>query len=664
MKRGSRDSTGSVARYGPLLFPALVAALLSLPCLGFGFLWDDFIFLTNALTGNLRDWLPRTDDPFYRPISRALYFALVAPFGTGGALFAHLMNLAYLVVAVVCLTLLASRLRSRRFGLLAGMLFAGMMAVPTLVGWASCSQDLLAIDFVLLALLARSSGRGGLALTAFVAALLSKETALATAPALVLWDWVCPKRQAGLGRGASLMRPAALYGAVIVVWAAIHPAVRVLLAKGLAPGATGYVGLTSPGTWLLFAARYVTVLTNLRLGRFDPTWPGAITIYLAVVVIGATWGLSRILATAPLKDSPAEVPAARGTSRRGVAMLGIALAVPPFVMTSTIINSWAPYYAAFPMVGLSLAGALALERIRFEVAVAIVGAYLALGTWARGSDLDSWHMNERALRPSSDAMDKVEAGFLKLAPTLPKGTEILLSIQMHGRSRIYAQMYFCQPPRLWYRDPTIHVVKPLWARMSERPTVLTVITSDNDVIFVNPGRLDALSASGAPPQYAACEKALRAAAIGLAGSGATDQGLHLMLRIPNPTEGFANEHRRMAAMLLYAAGRDRSADSLVAASAPISRPDALASVHILLAEQPPRAVLDDAALRAYGIRGDDPIALRDIAGWLAQFGYAEPARRFASRLLALEPRDPTGLRAQAVADSILVERRKWPEELL
>jgi hypothetical protein len=401
------------------LFPALLAVLLSLPCLGYTFLWDDYVFLTNALSGNLTDWLPRVEDSFYRPISRALYFAIVAPFGTGGALLAHVLNLIYLAVAVTCLTLLAMRIRSRSFGLLVGTVFAGMSAIPTLVGWASCSQDLLAIDFVLLALLARSHGHGGLALLSFAAALLSKETSLTAIPALVAWDWLMRREP------YRLRHHAINYAIVLAGWAAIHPAARVLVARGLAPGATGYVGLTEPHTWALFAARYATVLTNLRLGPFEPTWPGPTTIYLGLVVLVAILGIMHLRRR---HDESADSPMPRGR----IALLGLLLTFPSLLMTSMIINAWAPYYAAFPMLGLSLLGGLALERLPLRRQLAITALYLVLGIWARGSNLGTEHITERDLRPSSDALKKIETGFRTVSPKPPPNTDFLVSVQVRG----------------------------------------------------------------------------------------------------------------------------------------------------------------------------------------------------------------------------------------
>jgi hypothetical protein len=529
-----------------------------------------------------------------------------------------------------------------------------MSAVPSLVGWASCSQDLLAIDFVLLALLARSGGRYWLAMLALAAAVFSKETSLTAIPALVGWDWISGRRP------YRLIRNAAQYGCFVVLWAAIHPAARVLLARGLAPGATGYVGLTDPGTWFRFAARYVAVLTNLRLGSFEPTWSGGTTLYLGLVVVGSA------LALFSLARPPSEqiIESTLQVRPQRLIALGLLLFIPSLLMTSTIINSWGPYYAGFPMLGASLLGAFILERVRLHARIGVIAVYLALGIWARGSNIDSVHITERALRPSSDALKKIEKGFLTLAPHLPHHTDILLSVKVRGMPRVYVQIYVFQPQRIWYRDTTVTVMKPTHVTPTDHPTILAVITSHLDVVFLNPATFEVNSASGQPPDYYSAETALRGLGLGLAASGYPERGTRLLLRIPDPSSQFRSAHLRLAAMLQLSSGKKRMADSLIAVAEPLPRAVVFDDLHVILAEQPPHMIYDDVALYAFGIRSDDAGALRELSGWLSRYGYAEPAHRLATRLLALQPGDPIGLRALAISDSILVERRKWPEELL
>src|SRR5436853_4494730 len=63
-------------RYLPY-FPAAIAGFLVIPVLGFTYIWDDYGFLTNAIFYQLHDWLPDPADPFYRPLSRGVYFTLL-----------------------------------------------------------------------------------------------------------------------------------------------------------------------------------------------------------------------------------------------------------------------------------------------------------------------------------------------------------------------------------------------------------------------------------------------------------------------------------------------------------------------------------------------------------------------------------------------------------
>jgi hypothetical protein len=632
-----------------LLFPALVAVLLSLPCLNFTFLWDDYHFLANELTGRLTDWLPQIEDPFYRPISRALYFAIVGPFGSHGALFAHLLNLGYLAATAALLTLLGTRLGSPTAGLITGVVFAGLEASPALVGWASCAQDLISVLFVLLALLLRYSGRNGWALTSTAAALLSKETAIAAVPALVAMDWFLARKP------YRLLRHLALYGAVVLAWVATHPAVKILLSQGLQPGATGYVGLVGPADWVRHAGKYMLVIGNLRLGSFSPTWPGGTTFYLASVVAAATVGLWALLWRGAAHDEySASVPHHR------LILFGVALAVPPLLLTSTMIESWAPYYAAYPALGASLLAGLFLSRARASIRVAVLTVYLILGVWARGSSLDEEHVTERMLRPSSDALKQIEAGFRKVQPQFPPHADVVVSVQASGLARVYPQIYGYQVLRIWYRDPTLRVRKPELRRKHTGPEFLFAITPDKDVVRIDPVSFAVVSASGEIPDYAYCERALRGYAMGLAGLGETDQAAVIMLRMPKSDPGIQQVHMRMAAMFLLAGGRHLEADTILSAESPMPRGQALLNLPAILAEQPSQIVLDDLAMRVFGIQPNDPDAMRYLARWFAGRGYADPAQRFANRLLHLSPGDTVGVRAAAVADSLIERRKRFP----
>src|SRR5437667_5408312 len=224
-------SWAEMRRYLPYS-PAVVAAIFAIPVMGFTYLWDDYNFLTNAVFYQLHDWFPSADDPFYRPISRGIYFTILDLAGRYGPTLGHVLNLCFLVGIVFLLGSFTARIAGKRAGILAGLLFAGLGAVPNLVGWICLDQDLLAILFVILALNLRSKGRDVAAFAATTAALLSKETTLAVIPVLILFDWILDRKPYRIWKNA------VAYMALIAIWGAIHPAVRILVARGLRSGAT------------------------------------------------------------------------------------------------------------------------------------------------------------------------------------------------------------------------------------------------------------------------------------------------------------------------------------------------------------------------------------------------------------------------------------------
>src|SRR5258705_4254925 len=107
------------------------------------------------------------------------------------------------------------------------------------------------------------------------------------------------------------------------------------------------------------------------------------------------------------------------------------------------------------------------------------------------------------------------------------------------------------------------------------------------------------------------------------------------------------------------AGRGGGPASLLPPAPPLPRQQALSDLKVALAEQPSGASFDEFALWAFGVAPNDYNTLRELTTWLIQLAYAEPARRMAERMLALQPGDHVALRTIAVADSIIGDHRKW-----
>ncbi len=629
------------------LIPVVLVAILCLPVMGFSYLSDDFDFLTNALTYRLDDLLPDPSDPFYRPISRGIYYIFLDLAGPHGPLLGHLLNLAFLCGIVFLLSSFTARLAGRRAGLLAGFLYVALGAVPVLVGWICCVQDLLAMLFVLGALHFRFSGKPAAALVATAAGLLCKETTLAVIPVLALFDWILRRDS------RRLRRDLLSYGALVLVWAMVHPGVRILVARGLRSGATGYVGLEHPERWPVHFGRYLLTLLNLPAYKSLPAWLARGFLLLLVALGAVALGLR----SAKEEQEPAH---SRPIPLRRVVLLGGLLALGPLLLTSTLLRSWAPYYSVYPALGLCLIAGAALGRVPLRIQASVLVLYYGLGLWVRGATDEPRTPTEPNLSYCSQALRQVERGFRRLYPSIPAGTQFLLSVQTHGPGGVYAHMYFFQVLRVWYRDRGIHAIRPEARKPGSGRDLLCVITRDRDVIDINPVTLEARSASGTDPAYHACETAVRGYATGLAGSGETDAAVSVLLRMPEVNRGLLSVHRRIAAMFLLAEGRISEADTILASAPALPRGVALADLRAVLAEQPPGRLFDDPALRAFEISPDDSAAARDLMRWFSQMKYVEPAIRFAQRLEKLRPGDTEAVRTTHEMTAILEERRRAP----
>src|SRR5262249_38662982 len=115
---------------------------------------------------------------YYRPVSRQLYFAALTPLSAGRPLAFHLVNFALFLGALALLAdLLAAFLPPP--GVAAGLLYFATLPFQRVnLTWISCSQDLLALFFSLLAVAAWRRSRDGWAALAYLLAVFSKESAL------------------------------------------------------------------------------------------------------------------------------------------------------------------------------------------------------------------------------------------------------------------------------------------------------------------------------------------------------------------------------------------------------------------------------------------------------------------------------------------------------
>ena len=641
--------------WGEWIFPGVLASLLSLSCIGLTYLWDDYAFLNNILRLQLLDFLPDPTDAFYRPLSRGLYFSILSAARESGPLLGHVINVIVLALIACLVGSLGTRLGGRRVGLCAGILFAGLACVPTLVAWTCCSQDLLAMLLVMLALQCRLSGRRWAALGCMALGIASKETTMVVIPAVLATDWVLRRPARGF------RRETAAYALLVVAWAAIHPAMKILLARGFRAGGTGYVGLASPLETLKHAATYVLEVCNLRVGVLDISWSRWEVSGLIAALIGAIVGAWYLLdeRRGAGKNSRVESrTTGTVTSIRPVVVMGLLLALGPWILTSAMVLGTSQYYAAFPGMGTSLVLGAFLSRRPRRLAVLCIGVYLSMGLWSRATEMKSAYLTESDLRISSGAHVRLWKAMLQLQPTIPSGSQVLISVQAHGRLRVYHQVYSYQMPCLWYRDPTLAIRKPENRKAGSAQEFLFSVPQNLDIVRIDPFTYQTTSSSGRAPAYLTVEQALRTYAVGLAATGETDAAARLLVEMPEIDRSYEMFHHRMAVMFLLADGRDEDAAKLMAGIPPATRDWRIDNLIPVLAQQPTSRNFDSAGLRAFGVDSTDADALRRITGSYLRWRYPDPAGRFARRLLALVPRDSTGIAAAAVWDSASTARSR------
>jgi hypothetical protein len=580
------------------------------------------MFLRRVMGFELRHLLPDPADDFFRPVSRDLYFGVVA---LGGAkpFVAHSLSLLALLGTVALLVRVTSQLAGMRAGILAGLLFAGLGQVPVLVSWASGSQDLLAAFFILLAITFRIDGRNRLALAAASAAVLSKETALVLFPTLVLFDWIA-------GRKAHRIQHAAIaYGAIALLWALIHPGLRHLLESGFRRGTTGYLGMASEGSIPSNLLKSLLTLVNVPVAK--ARWPDehqVIFVLAALVAIVGVWlayrGGGRLASEKPL--APIRL-----------AMVSLLLLIPPLLLAATLARNWFPYYAVMGGLGSAILFGTLLARAPISASMAAALVFLTLGVWSRGMELPSHSVCERNLGVASATMARIESGFKTLRPSLPPRSQVLLSVQTGGTGGAYGQMFQLQPLQVWYRDRSIRTVHATQRIQTGGPEFLFAVTPRLDVVEFDPASYGARS-SGRPPDYIYGETANRLYALGVFGSGEPDRAVYHLLGMPEVDTKLAGVHRRLAAAMLLASGRAQLAESLLTSLPDLPRDYRLQSACGCLAETL-KVAFEPAVLRAFGVSESDGDALQELLACFEGRRAWKPAWGMARRLQKLRPGD-------------------------
>lgn len=658
-KPRGRGPSHAPPRGGPwsALLPGAVVVLLNIPSLFLGYFWDDFYFLTFKGTGDV--WANLLPDPgaaFYRPLPLGIYFKLLRFLDPTSGVLGHLLNLAALVGVVVLLSSLVTRLAGLRAGLFAGLVFAFYGQVPSLVAWVSCSQDLLAILFVVAAFLLRHEGRNVAALACAAAGLLCKEPALAAFPVLALWDRL-------IGREA--VRPwvtVAGYAAVALAWALVHPGIHLLAGSGFKSGATGYVGLEHPERWGLYLWRYVMTLINLPPAGMAAPWWAARAGYgfaaLAALLV-AVWRVDR-----PRRAHGGQAAEAVPLARIG--LVSALFVVPSLLMPALLVRHWTPYFACMPALGVAMFAGPLLARQGRLVAVAALTVFALLGIWSRGSRAErEWALSEPAMVEAAEAVRTVHANVRRLHPSFPKGTQVVVSFGTRGIRGIQSALIDGQALGLWYRDPSLRTVTAVDRRPGAASERFLRVTNDLEVIAFDFDPFDVRTTLPRAPDLEEIDQPVNSYARSVAAGGETDRAIRIMEGLNRIESGdLVLYNRRMIASMLLSAGRRSEADSILAATASFPREVSLDLVARLLFDASASERLDDAAFEAFGLSSSDPEALLGVTRRLQRLGSLGQAAWFAARLRELRPGDAGAAEVlRLAADRGITPRRESPRRL-
>lgn len=625
-----RTSARSAIRLtaAPLLFLVLAAT-----CFEWSYVSDDLAFLGRALSFRFHDLLPSPQLAFYRPLSREIYFAFINVVAGSNPFLAHVANAVLIVIAILLISDLVDRLLGAPSGLLAGLFFAASGPLPFMAGWISCSQDILAILFLVAALRFQLGGRTPLAVLMSALALLSKESAIFVLPIIAMLRPILK------GSTSRLRRELAPYALLALGWGLLHPGVRGLLVRGVVTGPGNYVGFDNPRAFRQVAEMMSTLL-NIPPSGLSTRWPGwldGVAVAASGVVLAVAWS------EGPAASKRAGPPYPIGR----VVAVGALIAIVPGILAALGTKHWFPYYACLPAVGASIALSALGARLGARRGTFLVLGFLGLGLWYRGLTLDSpGNPCERNWRVLSTRLGRIESGLLKLHPTLPRGARLYVNIEAPFRQQIHAQLFQCQAPAVWYGDPTIQTLDIEHFRPNGG--LVFWVDSNCNIFEVTMPSLRPRTAGSSPTELD-YQKTLRRLALGLYRAGAVDRAVSVLMGIRAPNRVTHDFDQRMASMLLFAAGRRSEAVRLRDRTIPIPVPECYEALAAVLGATTGPGDLDGPAFRAFGVSPDDPKAYRYLMNFFSDRVQLDLALRMANHLLSLRPDDEeANLMRQAV----------------
>ena len=369
---GSR--LGATLAQRPWVAPALwlvMFALLGADTFRVGFFADDFHLLDVARRMPFGDLLAGRYGiyPWYRPLSRELYFLLIAHAGALEHFVARLVSLAAVALATWQVRGIARAMGAPREGTIAMLLLLGYGTTRFLAAWSSGFQDLLALALMVTAVREQVRGRALAAAAWAVLATFAKETGVLAFPLIAAHALL-------LGDAKDRKRAWLLQGAGLAVAVLVHLAVR----------ATWHSGGSQQGEIVRSWPALAMALGRVALG-FVPGGTGA-EPHAAVLGAVAAAAAALLLVRAGALSVPEAASPARERKRRAWTLflaLGLALGLTPLVVghATGLGSAYAYYsYAAVPWLALLLARAVA--RLPEAIATAAVALLVGVNTMTLG----------------------------------------------------------------------------------------------------------------------------------------------------------------------------------------------------------------------------------------------------------------------------------------
>jgi hypothetical protein len=480
-RRRSRLPRPRSARALEWLALALVLAgvvVLYVPALGTQFFADDFLFLDQVRGRSLWQALQAPDplSNFFRPVSRQLYFWVVAGLTHESPFAFRVGNLITLLVAIVLLWRLARRLAGARAALFTAAFFGLHYAADVPVRWACGSQELLAIVFALAAILLHVSDRRLLAGVAMLLAALSKEVVLLTPLIAIVADhrprepWLVTARRAW---------PLA---AAVLVWGVIFLSMP---HRHTAQGTEVEFDLIkSP---LAAIVHLIQVAAGLEwrtgnVGALRPEPPPIVPVLAALAALVLVW---RASAARPVADSARKAAEdARHVLRVGAVWIVVATA--PVVAVALL---WSAYYYLFAMCGLALVLGLLLARAPVWAACAVVLVSAVGSAHARelsdfGIGRDPFtpcsHINRSYIERSNQVTSSYLGSLARAYPKFPRGSTVFFGGLM---SNVAFQRGDGPLLRWAYRDTSLRsYYLNAFSRRTARPGPLYFFVGSGDTL--------------------------------------------------------------------------------------------------------------------------------------------------------------------------------------